>query len=374
MSWGPLAAHPKIDYDHSTYALTDGMQRVSRWLLIGATVVVACWLCTGPVAAQSAGADNESLSPDSTLVRIDAAADGTAAWETQYQFYLTDPGETEAFISYRQDIEANRSTDVEEFAADIRPSVRQAENETGREMSLSNVTVTVRRQRLAQSTGIVTYRFAWSGFVGGNASTLRIGDAISGFYLGPDTRLTVAWSDGYRLDRVTPEPTETSRGRVAWEGELGFGSTAPRVVATARNDSGSATAGGVPLLAAGVAVLVLAAFGTAGALYVRTRSEAGTDDGVVAGASSAGTAGPVSDADGAADDGSPADLLSDDERALTAIRDHGGRLKQQELADACGWGDSKTSRVVTRLRDDDRIEVFRLGRENVVSLPEDAHD
>ncbi|RXK47370.1 helix-turn-helix transcriptional regulator [Halorientalis pallida] len=356
------------------------MRRASRWLLVGLAVVAACWLCAGPAAAQSAGADNESLSPDSTLIRIDAGADGSAAWEIQYQFYLTEPGEREAFTSYRQDIEANRSTYVEAFAADIRPSVRQAENETGREMALSNVTVTVRRQRLAQSTGIVTYRFAWSGFVGGNDSTLRIGDAISGFYLGPDTRLTVAWPDGYSLDRVTPDPTETRRDRVAWTGELGFGSTAPRIVASEPADADPATAGGVPLLAAGVAVLVVAAFGAAGVLYVRRRPTDGSDgpgDGATVAESTAGTASPpagTASDDGDTADGPSADLLSDDERALSAIRDHGGRIKQQELADACDWGDSKTSRVVSRLRDDDEIEVFRLGRENVISLPEETHD
>ena len=349
------------------------MQRVSRWLLVGVAVVAACWLCAGPAAAQSSGADNESLSPDSTLIRIDAGADGTAAWEIQYQFYLTEPGEKEAFTSYRQDIEANRSTYAEDFAADIRPSVRQAENETGREMALSNVTVTVRRQRLAQSTGIVTYRFAWSGFVGGNASTLRIGDAIGGFYLGPDTRLTVAWPDGYRLDRVTPEPTETRSNRVAWAGELGFGSTAPRIVASESADSGPETASGFPFLAAGLAVLVLAALGAAGALYVRRRPDDGPGDGATVAESTAGTAAATA-GDGDTDDSPPADLLSDDERALSAIRDHGGRMKQQELADACDWGDSKTSRVVSRLRDDDEIEVFRLGRENVITLPEETHD
>ncbi|MFB6084417.1 MAG: helix-turn-helix transcriptional regulator [Halorientalis sp.] len=343
------------------------MSRVPRWLLVGAAVVAACWLCIGPAAAQSAGTGNTSLSPDSTLIRIDAAADGAAAWEIQYQFYLTESGETEAFASYRQDIEANRSRYVAAFAADIRPSVRRAENETGREMSLSNVTVTVRRQRLAQPTGIVTYRFTWNGFVGGNASTLLIGDAISGFYLGPDTRLTVTWPDGYRLVRVTPAPTDRRRDRVAWEGELGFGATAPRIVVTTKPEPEPAQSGGIPLLAAGVAVLILAALGTAGVLYVRARTGDDAGDGAPA-------TGSASVTDDSAADDRRADLLSDDERALAAVRDHGGRIKQQELADACDWGDSKTSRVVNRLQDDDEIDVFRLGRENVITLPEETHD
>ncbi|WP_336001703.1 helix-turn-helix transcriptional regulator [Halorientalis halophila] len=347
------------------------MRRVSRWLLASAILVAACLLGVGSATAtkaQTAGTDNESLSADSTLIRVDTAADGDATWEIQYQYYLTEAGEEEAFASYRQDVEENRSTYTDDFGADLRPTVRAAENETGREMALSNVTVTVRRQRLAQPTGIVTYSFGWSAFAGTDGSTLRIGDAIGGFYLGPDTRLTVTWPDGYEATSVTPEPDDRRSDRVAWDGELGFAATEPRVVAEESTDPDPdpAGAGGSPWLAVGLVGLLLAGLGASGVLYVRRRS---TDDGAPPAVGPAAAETAAGD-----DDRPPAELLSDGERALAALDDSGGRMKQQELADACDWGDSKTSRVVSRLRDDGEIEVFRLGRENVIARPEETDD
>ncbi len=45
-------------------------------------------------------------------------------------------------------------------------------------------------------------------------------------------------------------------------------------------------------------------------------------------------------------------------------------MKQQAVVEELGWTDAKTSKVVSGLREDGRLESFRLGRENVLSLPE----
>ena len=42
------------------------------------------------------------------------------------------------------------------------------------------------------------------------------------------------------------------------------------------------------------------------------------------------------------------------------------------IADELGWTETKTSDVVSRLREEGRIDSFRLGRENVLSLAD--HD
>ncbi|MFC7045278.1 helix-turn-helix transcriptional regulator [Halobacteriaceae archaeon GCM10025711] len=46
-------------------------------------------------------------------------------------------------------------------------------------------------------------------------------------------------------------------------------------------------------------------------------------------------------------------------------------MKQQEIVEELDWSEAKTSQVVGTLRDDGEIEVFRLGRENVLRLPDD---
>jgi hypothetical protein len=45
-------------------------------------------------------------------------------------------------------------------------------------------------------------------------------------------------------------------------------------------------------------------------------------------------------------------------------------MKQKRVAEELDWTAAKTSQVVTGLRDDDDLDGFRLGRENVLSLPE----
>ena len=45
-------------------------------------------------------------------------------------------------------------------------------------------------------------------------------------------------------------------------------------------------------------------------------------------------------------------------------------MKQQEVAEALEWTDAKTSQVVGDLRDAGDLESFRLGRENVLTLPD----
>ena len=65
----------------------------------------------------------------------------------------------------------------------------------------------------------------------------------------------------------------------------------------------------------------------------------------------------------------PEALLSSEERVLRLLEDNGGRMKQQQVVQELDWTDAKTSQVVGTLRDDGEIEVFRIGRENVLALP-----
>jgi uncharacterized membrane protein len=68
------------------------------------------------------------------------------------------------------------------------------------------------------------------------------------------------------------------------------------------------------------------------------------------------------------------DLLSNEERVLHEIAQRGGRVKQQELVTALDWSDAKVSRVVKRLRERGDVEGFRLGNENVLSIPTEDDD
>ena len=60
--------------------------------------------------------------------------------------------------------------------------------------------------------------------------------------------------------------------------------------------------------------------------------------------------------------------LTDEERVAQALAREHGRMRQSALADSLEWSASKTSRVLSRMADDDRVEKLRVGRENVVDL------
>ena len=74
-------------------------------------------------------------------------------------------------------------------------------------------------------------------------------------------------------------------------------------------------------------------------------------------------------AGGAAGDIDP-ELLSNEEQVLRLIRANGGRMKQKQVAEELDWTAAKTSQVTKGLREEGELEGFRLGRENVLALPE----
>ncbi|ESS03452.1 MAG: hypothetical protein A07HR67_01850 [uncultured archaeon A07HR67] len=85
----------------------------------------------------------------------------------------------------------------------------------------------------------------------------------------------------------------------------------------------------------------------------------------------------AADAENANDEASPPideELLSNEEQVLRLIEREGGRMKQKRVAEKLDWTDAKTSQVTTGLRDEGELDGFRLGRENVLSLPGDDED
>jgi hypothetical protein len=84
------------------------------------------------------------------------------------------------------------------------------------------------------------------------------------------------------------------------------------------------------------------------------------------------TVGDAGDAE--ADAGSEAEvdlsLLSDEERVEHLLSQNGGRMKQATIVDETGWSDAKVSQLLSAMADEGRVDKLRLGRENLISLPE----
>lgn len=349
--------------------------------------------------SQQAQRANASAGTVNDHIRVDVAANGSAAWTIQYRVRLNDANDTAAFEALRAGIEANRTAYRERFTGRLIDAAASAEVTTGREMAIENASVTASR---SGDIGIVTYTFDWRNFAATNDDGLRIGDALVGFFLDEGTRLTIAWPDGYEPTSIGPSPDGRHPGEASWDAPTGFDENEPIVelVRTDTDSAGGSSAGegsdgsgssGDGILTVGLVIggaLLLAGTAAIAARRrrrgARVRSDAdasgsGVDAGSVANdvetttaSIAAGTA-DERDASGAVDrpDGA---LLSNEERVVEILRQLGGRAKQQQIVQELGWTDAKTSQVVGRLREDGSVEGFRLGRENVLILSEETDD
>lgn len=312
------------------------------------------------VAAPPAGAQlgapalpqTQTFDPDTVLLEAAVADDGDAAWEIRYLIRLDDENSTAAFESLEADVQANRSAYSDRFADRIGGTVAVAENATGREMAVRDVTVRTTRQELTRQYGVLVYAFEWTNFAVANDTTIRAGDAIAGLFLDETTSLTVSWPDGFRTVATDPAPDETGDRSATWHGPADFTTSQPHIVvsSSAPPPTEPQAAGGLPTsLIAGAIALVL--LGVGAAWWWRRRE-------------------PTTERPTEGDDSPPEELLSNEERVLRLLREHGGRMKQQRVVEELGWTDAKTSQVVGDLRETGEIEGFRLGRENVLRLPD----
>jgi len=95
-------------------------------------------------------------------------------------------------------------------------------------------------------------------------------------------------------------------------------------------------------------------------------SSDGADDGAAGAAGAAGTADAA-----AGDDQVDPELLSDEERVERLLRQNGGRMKQASIVTETGWSNAKVSQLLSSMDDQDRIDKLRIGRENLISLPDE---
>lgn len=360
------------------------------WHLRLAMVLLVATMATtgGVVFASSANGQAESLlvqgsfDADDIRINIDLRANGSATWTVEFWRALDDDESTAAFESLQEDIETDPENYTVSFAEGIRETVDTASTATGREMTAESFSIATEQQSLAREYGVVRYSFEWHGFASVDDSDIRAGDAIEGFYLDDGTRLLISWPEEYELRSLTPEADDRRPNAVLWNGaSTDFITGEPRVVVTPAQTGPSLGT------LAGLLGLVAVLAGLGGWLLRRRSVDTATGD-----ESNSDATGSASTPDSEADsDDTPSDsassavadvestppsepdssLLSNEEQVMQLLADHDGRMKQQTIVKELGWTDAKTSKVVSKLRDEDAIESFRIGRENVLTRPDE---
>ncbi|RQG98586.1 DUF7345 domain-containing protein [Natrarchaeobius oligotrophus] len=322
-------------------------------LLIGLVPSVAAG---SPQGTEAPAMEPDEIDADEVRMDIALEDDGSAEWTIEFWVQLDDDDSTDAFESLERDIEEDPDEYTQEFADRIDGTVATASDATNREMTADSFSVSTERQSFGREYGVVRYSFQWHGFASSEGGELQAGDAIEGIYIDDGTRLLISWPEEYDLTSVTPDSDDQRDRAVIWHGgETDFVSGEPRIVV-----STTGTGLSWPLIAGSVgAIGVITGLAV---WWFRTRT-GDADDGL-AGSDPQ----PVAEPEAPEPEES---LLSNEEQVMQLVEENGDRMKQKRVVEELGWTDAKTSKVVSKLREEGELESFRIGRENVLRIPEE---
>ncbi|WIV68419.1 helix-turn-helix transcriptional regulator [Natrialbaceae archaeon AArc-T1-2] len=345
-------------------------------VLLCCLVVLGGLLAAAPaIAADERGAntpnaifqteDEPSLEGyDDLEYRIELHENGSASWTVEYQYRLDDDNDTVDWERLEADVNENREAYLAAFEERWDETLTEAENETDREMQATDFSLETDESAAAHEYGYVRFTFEWDSFAHVEVNRIEAGDALVGFELDERIKLDVSWPEAYNDSAIEPQPDDRRETAAIWDGEeTDFREDEPRVEvietggAPVESPDESESLVSLPLLAA-IGVAVVALIGAAGWLVTRngrTEIDAETSS---------------SDDPDATDATPPPELLSNEERVLRLLEQHGGRIKQQDVVSELEWTEAKTSQVVGELREAGEIDVFRIGRENVLTLPD----
>lgn len=392
------------------FALSPGVAAAGPAAL-GAAPPATTAAASGDAFAQS------TVEPEATVttdITVQLRADRDARWRVEMRYPLASENETAAFREYGEAFErgdADDALDAEtfEYLANASSSV------ASRQMTIRNVS---RSATVDDGVGVLRLSFTWTAFLSSDGELLVLRDALrlpdGRTWLGTldsNQQLVIQTPPGYAINS-TNAPVVQRSGSVIIDGPRAFDTDDPLTI---RYEPRTGVAGYPWELVAGVGVALIvvlvvlarrqqrdtdtllgggsgpeapdgAAEGTDQAAP-ETAAEPASGEEAVGGAGAEVGGAPVTGAEpeagGAGEGEAPTEqppeetdssLLSDEERVEKLLERRGGRMRQAEIVEATGWSDAKVSQLLSSMVEEDRVEKLRLGRENLISLPEEESD
>ncbi len=331
-----------------------------------------------------------------TDILIELQDDGDARWTVSATLNLTTPNETAAYRDLAESFQENESDTLGLQA--FRRARAQASAATGRSMSITDVTRTTAADRLVENgTGRLTLGFTWTNFGRVESDRLTIGDAFQtpeGRWfpgLEADQTLTIRPPPGFGVVNASVAPED---GELRWEGPQAFeeatlaatftGSGSDGATVTPRTMTPTPTPGPGPDNDSGSMLwILLGIFGVAILALVGYFLSQRDDDWLLSPAeqeadetdeqpmASPPVEGSDEDDTDEGDDDVDVELLSDEERVERLLEENGGRMKQANIVKETGWSNAKVSQLLSSMEDEGRIDKLRIGRENLISFPDE---
>jgi uncharacterized membrane protein len=346
---------------------------------------------------------NETTISTNTTFTIELRTNGDARWTVTEQFNTTSESQRTAFDQLAESFVAEA---VEGASLGFDAFVTASERVnlvTDRQVSIVDEQRTSSRD---ENIGQLTLSFTWENFARVNDDEIILDDVYEteqGLWfdgLGPGQRLVIKSPDGYGFTEFTVSESTTLEDRqLKLKGPTSFNNETLNAVLvgdSGTGDDGNSTEptpdgegngllGTVGLLLGGVgalsAVLILFVFAVGrdrvGELIEidskEKDEEAETSDDEPADQQQEPTPEPEPEPTEEPEDDNEIDteLLSDEERVERLLDQNGGRMKQANIVKETGWSNAKVSQLLSSMEDEDRIDKLRIGRENLISFPDE---
>ncbi|UPW01913.1 hypothetical protein M0R88_07400 [Halorussus gelatinilyticus] len=367
------SAADRADAPHSAYAPTALTETVAN-------------------ATNSSGAN--ATVRETTAIHVTLRENGDARWNITARYRLEDDNETEAFRELAAKYEDGRA-DTGLTSATFERVVERVNASIDRSMALREVGRSARLQHNG-TVGVLSLSFTWTNFTQIADEQIVLGDA---FWIGSDTwlpaldedqTLTISVPSQYYLSSGSPSGGKIVNGTVLrYDGPQQFERGDFAITYSPKSTETSTTTrkkgilpGGSSLW--GIVVVFLLLTGSFGAYALAQRRDVdptpvadpssddspGDDTGASAVVSRPNGGGEAVADDGEDDEPEP-ELLSDEERVLRLLRDNDGRMKQGQIVKETNWSNAKVSQLLSKMDDNDDVDKLRIGRENLITLPEE---
>lgn len=358
-----------------------------------AVAFVALLLLTSAATAGGALAQEspEIDGPSATTFDVYLEADGDAQWLVRMTYTLDTEEERDAFRSYAEEFEDGTTT-AGPSAEFFRAAAASASKVAGREMRIVDVT---RNYTLGENRGTLELSFLWTAFLGQEGSSYVLRDALKT----PDGTWLDSLKKGQEIRLHTPPGYDIVRSIEARQENQSLVITGPETFdpedfVVAYDPSGTQTQSETPtptpdwgVVATGLlglllmVVLLFALWRWRSTEPILADESDGSAEaagtGQAATANGAGAAAAESDGEAVPEEsqengkaGIDPELLSDEERVEYLVEQNGGRMRQADIVSETDWSDAKVSQLLSRMAEEGRVEKLRLGRENVISLPD----
>lgn len=335
--------------------------------------VVVALLLVCALSGSAVAQESPNVATATTTFDVDLQPDGDAAWTVRTTIPFDTDDERAGFRSYAEEFEAGEASGSPGITF-FESAAAAASTAADREMAITGVE---RKYTVGNSSGTLVLQFRWTNFLEPTGDGYKLSDAL----LTEDGTWLRSLESGQEIRIRTPPGYDIQRSIEARQENDSLVVTGPEsfdpeefsvtyAAESTPTQSPPEPDEGLDVLAAALlgllflVVLVLAVWRWRGGEPIATENGDGPPPSTDAPA-------PEPSEPDQEDAHVDPELLSDEERVETLLESNGGRMRQADIVSETDWSDAKVSQLLSRMADEGRVEKLRLGRENVISLPDD---